>query len=129
MSAVYPSAKEAYVAGDVAMMVDTIKVQMVGAYAYDPTHQWFDDLTDPIDAPALVVVTDDEGGIVMVNPVTFPAVTDGAHITGLVAYRDSGDPATSHLLVHIDRRTDTMPVATDGTGGDLRFSFDYLLHL
>jgi hypothetical protein len=129
VSAVYPSARTAFLSGDIALLVDTVKIQLVGAYTYDAGHQWLTDLTDPIDSPAIVTVADIDAGIVTVNPVTFPAVTDNADITALVAYRDSGNPATSHLLCHIDRRADTMPVAVEGTGGDLTFTFDHLLKL
>lgn len=129
MSAVYPSARTAFLSGAINLLTDTVKVRLVGAYAYSEAHDRLDDLTATVGAPALVAVTAIVAGEVIVNPVTFPLVTDGAAVSALVAYRDSGSPATSHLLAHIDRRGDTVPLAFEGTGGDVTFNFDYLLKL
>lgn len=126
---VYPGARQALLVGDLDLSTDPLALVLVGPpYAYDPADVWLSDLTGTIGAAVAVAVTDVTAGQVHCDPITFPAVADGAHIEGLVLFRGAADPASSLLIGCADRRADSVPLSIMGNGADLTFPFpDYLV--
>lgn len=125
MRAVYPSAKTAFLRGQVDLLADTIKAQLVGAYTYDPAHVDTDDLTGLVGTAVIVSVTDVANGVALCADLIYADLT-GADVTGIAFYRD-GIPGT--LLSFTDQRGDTTPLAVTPNGGDVTFTFDYLLKI
>lgn len=131
MSAIYTAARTAILKADVDFDVDTIKIALAGeTFVFDDTHVHLADITGLLPAtPVIVGVNAVEGGRVLVDDVTFDAVGGTDHVRALVAYHDSGTPATSPLLCAIDGRADTVPLDIVPNGGDLTFSFNYLVKI
>jgi hypothetical protein len=126
---VYPTARTALLAGDLDMDADPLALVLVGPpFAFDPADAWLSDITGTIGVAQTVTVTDVTDAQVHCASVTFPAVADGAHVTGVVLFRGGVDPASSLLIGCVDRRADSVPLSLMGNGGDLTFTFpDYLL--
>ena len=126
MRAIYPSAKTAFLRGQMDFEVDTFKAQLTTGAFYDATHVNLVDATGLI-GPAVVLngitVAD---GIARVDDVTFPDVGGGSQIQGVVIFKD-GIPAP--LVAFINQRRDTVPIDVPATGGDVTLSFDYLVKL
>jgi hypothetical protein len=130
MSAVYPSAKDAFLRGQIDLLVDTIKVIMLGDSPYDPTDAFVSDLTETIGSAIQVAVASVANGIAIANDITFTSVAAGAIVKGLAVYRDAGTAESSGLIAHLDRRADSTPIAIETNGGDISFTFtNYLVRL
>jgi hypothetical protein len=130
VSAVYPICKEALLAGDINFETDSIMVVLVGApFVFLPDDAVIGDVDGVIDDPRPVAVLSIADGVVEVGDVTFPDIAGATHVTGLVAYHNNVLPADRILLCHIDRRADTVPIDVTPNGGDLTFSFTYLMKL
>lgn len=105
--------------GRVSVLSDTIKALAidVGSYAADPDV----DVVLADIAPSAILATADVSGLAVVargltfNPITFEAVPAGPDITAVVLYKDTGDPATSALMLYLDEETAAagLPVVTD----------------
>lgn len=129
MTAVYMAGRDAMLRGQVDFMADTIKVALVGDdFTFDDTDETLSDVTVLAVDHVVLSPTAVTNGRVTVEDVTFPSVT-GADIGGLVVYKDTGDPATSTLIAAIDGRADTVPLDITPNGGDIVFSFNYLVKI
>lgn len=131
MSALYPGAASRLLRGQINFETDTFKAQLVSIYSvFDAADVYITDVDNTVEDAVAVTVTDVTGGEVHCSPLTFPSVHDGNLIGGAVLYQDSGDPYTSPLIGYIDRRADSVPIAPyEGTGGDITFTFDYLVKI
>lgn len=130
MSAVYPAGKDGFLRGQVDLLVDTIKVVLLGDYTYDPADAVLSDLTATIGSAVQVAVASVADGIAIANDITFASVAAGATVRGLAVYRDAGTAESSLLLAHLDRRADSTPIAIVTNGGDISFTFtNYLVKL
>lgn len=126
MRAIYPAGKELLLQGGVDFMADTIKVAMVGAYTFDSTDTNLADVAGIIGTAQIVAVNAVTGGVVTVDDVVFPDVTGTAHVTGVITYRDV---TPFPLIAYTSQRADTVPIDVTPTGGDITFSFNYLLKI
>jgi hypothetical protein len=121
---VYPLAVDAFLRGEINMLADTVKGQLLGAYTYNPAHADTSDLTGLIGPPVTITVDRVEQGTVwLTDPLEFTAPA-GPNVTAMVAYIDGGP-----LLAHIDRRADTVPFSIVPTGGTVTLTFDRLFKL
>jgi hypothetical protein len=128
VSAWYPSALNAVLRGDVHFLTDTFKAQLVGdPFTFDTADTALADVTGAIGAAVNVSVISITGGRVLVNDITFPDVSGTEPITALVVYQDTA--GTDPLICCIDRRADTVPIGVIPNGGDLTFSFNYLVKI
>ena len=125
MRVVYPAAKEAFLRGDIDMMADTIRLQLVGAYIYDAADLIISDITGAIGSSVIAAVTDVADGIAQCNDVTFPDVGGTDHVTGIVTFHDN----TGTLIAYTDQRADTVPLDVTPNGGDITLSFNYLVKI
>jgi hypothetical protein len=118
---IYPVGKEALLRGQIDLMADTIKAQLVGAYTI------VDDLVDLVGAPLIVSVTDVTGGVALCADLVYVDLT-GNTVTGIVIYQDN-TPDPGVLVAYTNQRADTVPINVVPDGGDVTFSFDFLLKI
>lgn len=123
MRVIYPVGKEALLRGQIDLMADTIKAQLVGAYTYNPADAIVDDLVDLVGAPLIVSVTDVTGGVALCADLVYVDLT-GNTVTGIVIYQDAGP-----LIAYTNQRADTVPINVVPNGADVTFSFDFLLKI
>lgn len=131
MSAWYLSARTALLAGDIDFDADTLSMALAGpGFAFDDTDVNVADVAGllPV-APQAITVSSVANARVLVGDVTFGAVGGTDHVTALVVYRNTGVPATSPLICAIDSRADTVPLDVTPNGGDLTFTFNYLVKI
>lgn len=126
MSAIYTKFKESLLQGDVDLALAPLKIQLVSGYTFDATDVGLADIAGAYGTAADVTVASITNARVLVQDVTFPAVTGTGPITGMVAYVAAG---SNPLVCFIDRRADTVPVNITPNGGDITFSFTYLVKL
>lgn len=124
MRIIYPTGKTALLRGQVDLLADTIKLVPVAGYTYDETDAVLADVGALAAAPVIVSVTNVSAGQAICDDVTFPALAGSADVTGLIIYQDP-----NRLLAYVDQRADTVPIGVTPTGGDVTFSFDYLLKI
>ena len=124
MRVIYPSGKEALLRGDVHMLTDTIKVALTSGYTYDATDTVIADV-GTLAAPGVIVsmlaVT---GGKATCQDVVFNSLSGSNVIDGLVIFKDP-----DVLLGFCNQRADTTPVNVTPNGGDVTFSFDFLIKI
>lgn len=90
---------------DIDLLVDNLKVVLIDSanYTFDSAHQFLSD----VPAPARVATSGNlaskttTNGIFDAADITLTAVT-GASIEALIIYQDTGNPATSRLIVYLD---------------------------
>lgn len=115
-NAFYAKGAQKILSGAVDLANDTIKVALVkNDYAQDLTTDEFYSTLSPH-----VLSTDQHmgnksvgDGVFDADDVTWPSVATGSVSEGVVIYKDTGDPATSPLLIYIDQITG-FPVSTNG---------------
>ncbi len=127
MRVIYPVGKEALLRGQIDLMTDTIKAQLVGAYTYQPADADVDDLTDLVGAPLIVSVTDVTGGVALCADLVYVDL-GGNTVTGIVIYQDN-TPDPGVLIAYTNQRADTVPINVVPNGADVTFSFDFLLKI
>jgi len=128
MRVIYPSAKTALLRGQIDLLADTVKAQLVGAgYTYNAAHDTTDDLTGTVGAALIVSVTDVTDGVALCADLVYVDLT-GAEVTGIVFYQDN-TPDPGVLLSYCDQRADTVPISVVPNGADVTFSFDYLMKI
>ena len=123
-NAFYTKGKEKILSGSINWVSDTIKAMLVkNTY---PQNLATDEFVSDISAYRLN--TDQTlgsksvtGGVFDAGDATFASVTAGDTSEGVVSYKDTGNPATSPLLIYIDAITG-FPLATNG--GDVTAAWD-----
>lgn len=125
----YNTAKKKFVDGDIDWLVDTIKVALYTGYTPDiDTHEFINAVTTEESGTGYTA-----GGITLtsktttVNTGTDLVAVDAANVTwsGLdvgtpshaVIYKDTGTPATSPVICHIE-------LGTASNGGDYTLTFN-----
>lgn len=129
---IYQGARSRWLTGSLNCISDPLSLVLVNpSFTFDDTDSFLNAITGVIGTPEPVTVTSVDFGMVQADPVTFTAVPATATVAGLVLFQDSGDPITSLLIAHIDRRADAVPLnPLTGDDGNLIFTFpDYLLKI
>lgn len=122
-SGLYTKGKEALLNGTINLESDTIKVAMVdtGTYTVDlANHDFYNDVSGVVGTPQTLGSKTFTNGVFDAADVTFTAVT-GNSVEALVIYEDTGNSATSSLLVYIDSGTN-LPVTPNG--GDITIQWN-----
>lgn len=117
MNALYGRGKQKFLEGSIHWLTDDFKAVLVSA-AYTAqlaTHEYLDDLTGVVSTSSNLDGKTSTLGVADCNDITFDDVT-GDLCTHLVVYRDTGNAATSPLIVHIDQAIG-LPVYPNG--GDI----------
>lgn len=123
-NALYPKAKEQFLQAGINMSSGTVKVALVdtGTYTYDPAHDFYNDVsTSVVGTPQTLSAKTFTNGVFDADNVTFPTVT-GNTVEALVVYLDTGNPATSNLIMYQDTGVTGLPVTPNG--GDINLVFD-----
>ncbi len=118
-SALYDKGRNAFLKGDVDMLVDTIKIALL-ATTHTPdlvNDEFWDDVSADIIGSAVALGTKDcTAGVFDAADATFPTVT-GAECSYIAMYHDTGTPATSTLIALLDNDVTGLPVTPNG--GDI----------
>jgi hypothetical protein len=121
-NALYPKAKEAFLAADIDMQADTIKIALIdtGEYSYDNAHQYRSDIANSaVISTATLLNKTIVSGVFDADDATFTSVS-GANCEALIIFQDTGDQATSRLIAYIDSATG-LPILPNG--GDITVAF------
>lgn len=121
----YDKARERFARGQFNWDTDTLKVILVDTNDYTPnfaTHEFLSDVSgSAIVAPGVGLANKTSvGGACDANDVTFTAVS-GDQSEALIIYKDTGDPATSPLILYVDSATG-LPITPNG--GDIIVVWD-----
>lgn len=119
---VYPSAKEAFLSGDIDLAADDIKVLLLAGYTYSAADVFITDLsTDDTFASGVLASKTVAGGVfdaadlvISAVPAAQDAFLDPTDWTDMVLYKDTGTPATSPVIAHLDSATG-LPFLGDGS--------------
>jgi hypothetical protein len=112
----YTAAKNAFLLGDIDWVADTIKVTLVDAADYT-VNLGTDDFYNDVPAGARIATATlanktASGGVADADDVTFATVT-GDQAEALVIWKDTGNEATSPLILYMDTGTG-LPVTPGG---------------
>jgi hypothetical protein len=108
MSALYPLFKQLMLEGDVSLMDDTVRLQLVdGAYGYNPAHLYLSDVPSGVRRGAATALTSKttnlpERGVFDAADTQIGSVPAGDPITSYVLYVDTGTEASSPLVAYVD---------------------------
>lgn len=127
MRVIYPTGKEALLRGQIDLMTDTIKAQLVGAYTYADDDATTDDLAGLVGSPVIVSVSSVTNGIALCADVVYNNLS-GTDVTGIVFYQDN-TPDPGVLISYTNQRADTVPIHVVPNGADVTFSFDFMIKI
>lgn len=117
----YPSAKSAFLKGDIDMENDTISVAILSAsYTYDSTDEFLDDVTGILGTPQdLTGTTVLPGGVFDADDVSYPGVSLGQTGRYVILYKNTGTPSNSPLIGFFDTFDNGSPITRPGDGGSI----------
>jgi hypothetical protein len=118
-NAFQPSAREGFATARIDWLNDDILVVLVdGDYEYSASHIFLKDVpggtrvavSDPLEGKTAI------GGVLDADDVLFPGLAPGDTIRGLWVAQDTGDEATSRLILWFERNAanQLIQVATNG---------------
>lgn len=110
----YPKGAEKVWVGGINFAADALKVRLLPAsYAYDASHEFLSDVSAGIGADQALANKTIAGGVFDADDAPFGALAAGSDIGAVLIYKDTGNPATSPLLILF---TDTvgLPYTTNG---------------
>lgn len=115
----YPSAREAFLKGDLDWDGDVRAYLLDASYVYSDAHDRLDDVGAGarIAGPVALSSKTTTNGVAGAAALIFSAVPGGDTITAVLLYLHTGVESTSRLIGYYDTRGDGAPisVATDGT--------------
>ncbi len=120
----YDKGRQAFLEGTIAAGTDTLKVALVtNGYTPDTSsHQYYTSISaSVVGTPQTLTSVTTTNGVLDATDVTFSAVNAGSTVNYYVIYKDTGDTATSPLLVIFDTATG-LPLTTNG--GDISIAWD-----
>lgn len=118
----FPKGAEKVWSGAVNFMGDTLKVALLpSSYGYDAAHEFLSDVGSTIGTDQTVAGKSITGGVFDAADADFGAIAAGPTIGSALIYKDTGNAATSPLLLHI---TDIagVPLAANGSGVGVTWS-------
>lgn len=118
-SSLYPLGRESFLKAEIALQTDDIRCAILSAtYVYSDAHQFHSSLTGIIASMSTGMTgKTTTAGVFDADDVTFPTVTAGQTITGLVIYKWTGTSGTSRLIAFFDHTIagSATSVPTDGS--------------
>lgn len=124
-NALYPSAKTSFLQGEIDLVSDTIKVQLVDLadYTYSSSHEFLNELAAAARVGSAVTLTGKTviDGVFDAADVSVPAVT-GDSVEAYVLYKDTGNEATSRLIAYFDSAASGLPLTPSGEDVSIVFS-------
>lgn len=122
MSALYSKAMESFLSQNpsIDLDTDTIKVSIgrTSAYTFSAAHQYKSSVTTVQDASAALSSKTVTDGVFDAADSTFSAVAAGAALNFMVIWKDTGNAATSPVILYIDGFSVTP------NGGDITAQWD-----
>jgi hypothetical protein len=118
-NAVYPLYKQALLDGDsnIDLNDGTVKVALIDTadYTYSAAHDFLDDVAGAaiVGTAQTITNTTVASGVFDGDNVTFTAVT-GDTIEALIIYIDTGNAATSRLVLYLDTSVTGLPATPNG---------------
>ena len=122
-NALYPKAKEDFLAGNIDMSSDTIVLALVDTdiYTFNSAHEDRADVSDSaVVSTATLASKTITGGVFDADDATFTSVS-GANCEALLIFKDTGTQSTSRLIAYIDTATG-LPILPNGGDITVRFS-------
>ena len=119
----YDKGREKFATAQINWTSDTIRVALVdtGVYTLNAsTHEFYSSVSGVVAGPVTLSGCALVSGACDANDVTFSAVS-GSSSEALIIYKDTGNAATSPLLVYIDTATG-LPITPNG--GDIVVTWD-----
>jgi len=118
----YPTARAAYLAGDLAWDTDAVKVVAVDSgYTYSVNHEFLDDVTAGLrvatTASGLTSMTT-TSGYANAADATLASVT-GDVITGLIVYQSGASEGASRLIAYYDTKAGNTAISISPDGNDI----------
>lgn len=120
----YPISAQKIMAGLLNVSTAALKVALLpSAYVYGESHEFWGDIGAHIGEPLLLTGMTVAGGVLDGDDVDFGALPAGSTVGSVAVFAESGDAATSPLLLHIPTQGVTgLPLATNGGGISLQWS-------
>lgn len=119
-NALYPKAKELALAAGLNLAAGTVKAQLVdlASYTYNAAHQFLSSVPGGarVGSPVTLSNKSITNGAFAADPAVFSGLSSAPSIEALVVYVDTGNEATSPLVLFIDTATG-LPVTAGATGG------------
>ena len=124
-NALYPSFKKLLLDGDIDLLTDTVKAVIIDTadYTYNAAHDFLDDVPAAArvgTTAALASKTTTAGAFDSDNPIA--SAVSGDISEAVILFKDTGDAATSPLMVYIDTGVTGLPVTPNG--GDITLAWD-----
>lgn len=119
---IYPKGREGFAGGDVAWDSDTIKLVAVDSgYVYSAAHDFLNDVgaAARVATSSAFTTKSITNGVLDADDVTLASLPPGDTITGVIVYQDTGNEATSRLLLFFDTKADTTAISVATNGGDV----------
>jgi hypothetical protein len=127
-NAVYPIAKEHFMAADIDMVVDDIVVLLTDTeeYTYSAAHDALADVAASArisvgGATPILSGNDVTSGVFDANDITLSAVT-GDQFEAIILYQSASSEATSYLVCYIDTNVSGLPLTPNG--GNVTITWD-----
>ncbi len=120
---VYPSARDAFLTGELDLLDQVIRLTLIdtAAYAYSDSHTTRADLPGAARiAEGILTVKSVSGGVFSAGDVTLSSVT-GNEAEAIVLWQDSGTESTSRLIAYLDTALAGLPVTPNG--GDITIAW------
>ena len=118
----YPKGAEKTLGGTVSFQSDPLKVVLLpAAYVFSETHEYLSDIDAVIASAVVLTGCTVASGVFDADNADFGSPASGSIIGSALIYKDTGNFATSPLLLRI---TDVVgfPMSTNGSGVQLRWS-------
>lgn len=110
----YPKGAQKVISAQINFNTDTIKaVLLPTGYTYRAAHEFLSEAGVAVGVAQELTGKTTTGGVFDANDLDFGALAAGSTVKALVIYKDTGNPATSPLLLYIDQVTG-MPFVTNG---------------
>lgn len=118
-NALYPKTKAQMMQGGVNLLTAAIKATLIdlGAYTFDAAHDFLND----IPSGARIATSGDLGSKTIGDDAKFDSADPvfvsvaGTTVEAVVLFLDTGDPATSRLLMFQDTGVTGLPLTPDGS--------------
>ena len=111
---VYPKGGEKMLSGAINFSADTVKVRMLPAsYVYDAGHEFLSQVSAGVGTDQTLANKSITGGVFDADDADFGAIAAGSSMGYVLLYKDTGNPATSPLLILFDDVVG-LPYATNG---------------
>lgn len=110
----FPKGAEKVWAGSINFSSDTLKVRLLpSSYVYDAGHEFLSSVSAGVGTDQTLASKSVTDGVFDADDAAFGAIASGSTIGSVLIYKDTGDSATSPLLILF---TDTvgLPYATNG---------------